>query len=134
MNRSLSAAYGQLLFRCPEYGNFYFRSNCLNRFIGLGWFNKNYSTELQWDFFRRTEGAFELPLFIRFGVDRKLADNSCLNVRLNLAKEWWATAKWDLTLNENIKLSLQDRISLCAPFCNPAKSGYEFGATIEFKL
>jgi len=80
---SLAACYGVLAAFGTEYGNFYFRSNCLNRFVGLGWFNKNYATEVQYDFLSKTTGINGQPLFARFGTDHKLSDKSSLNTRFN---------------------------------------------------
>lgn len=39
-NKKFANCYGVLAALNLDYGNFYFRSNCLNRFVGLGWFNK----------------------------------------------------------------------------------------------
>lgn len=69
----LTEAYGLLAMMNTSLGHFYFRSNCLNRFVGLGCaytINKNahHATEVQWDFGKTpAKGLFGQPLFWRFG-------------------------------------------------------------------
>lgn len=70
-NKSLTSAYGVLGFNDKDYGHFWFRSNCLNRFCGLGWAYRccktdSFATEASWDFLGKTAGVAGKPLFFRF--------------------------------------------------------------------
>jgi histidinol phosphatase-like PHP family hydrolase len=76
-NMKLAEAYGVFAWMNTGHGNWYFRSNCLNKMVGLGC---NYSindkmhhaTELQYDFNKKTTGIYGQPLFWRWGANYHL--------------------------------------------------------------
>ena len=70
--KKLSDAFGILAWNNSGHGNWYFRSNCLNRFVGLGFHDKlndttSIGTELQYDFFGKNKGIMGNPFFWRLG-------------------------------------------------------------------
>lgn len=72
--KKLDAAYGALSYVHKDFGTWYFRSNCLNRFVGLGVHkhcgDKRYHVaEVQYDFSEKpaVNGLFGKPLFLRIG-------------------------------------------------------------------
>lgn len=87
--KQLDAAYGHLAYTHADYGTWYFRSNCLSRFVGLGVHKKGGDTrfhvaEVQYDFSKdKKQGLFGQPLFLRFAGDYKLSDGTTWNWRAN---------------------------------------------------
>jgi len=68
----LTEAYGALLFNNTGHGNWYFRSNCLQKIMAIGCnYDVNdkcaHSTEFQYDINKTKTGLFGMPLFWRFG-------------------------------------------------------------------
>jgi hypothetical protein len=57
-----------------------------------------------------------------------------MNVRLNCAETCWATAKYDVKVNENTKISVSDRVNLCNLWKDPKNAAYSVGMAIEFKM
>lgn len=93
--KKLSDAYGYLALLNHSSGNYYFRSNCLNRFIGFGWFDGQRSAEVQYDVDRKAKGIRGQPVFIRYGRDYKAADGSKFNYKFNIGSASYMTMKWD---------------------------------------
>jgi len=83
VNKSFNNCYGVLAAMNTEYGNWYFRSNCLQRFVGVGWWKKCCGGELQYDFYNKNKGLFDQPVFLRFGAAWTLSDASKLSMRFN---------------------------------------------------
>ena len=71
--KSLKEAYGLVAANNTGHGDYYFRSNCLNRLCGVGAsykFNGGkaaHTTEVQWDFKNASKGIMGHPLFWRMG-------------------------------------------------------------------
>lgn len=73
---ALANAYGYFAWRQDANTWWWFRSNCLNKFVGLGsthsvWSNPM-TCELQYDVNKKKEGLFGQPLFWRWGYKYKL--------------------------------------------------------------
>ena len=70
--KKLSDAFGVLAWNNTGYGNYYFRSNCLNRIVALGCSysindTMHHATEVQYDFLNKNKGIAGYPLFWKFG-------------------------------------------------------------------
>jgi hypothetical protein len=132
--KRMTDAFGWLGLMNTAQGNFYFRSNCLNRFIGLGWFDGRCCGELQYDVNRKAVGLGGQPVFIRAGYQDKLSDSSSMNLRFNIGQEAWTSMKWDLNVSPQLKFSITDRFNLRALFTDPKNAAYSNGMSFEFKV
>lgn len=84
--KGLSEAYGVLAVK-NKTGDFYLRSNCLNRFVGIGCHvspkdSFHHANEIQYDFFGKNKGIYGYPVFWRFGGSYHFPNNSKLTSQL----------------------------------------------------
>ena len=136
--KKMTDAYGILALKNSS-GDFYLRSNCLQRLVSLGWFTKwcdngFHCYEVQYDFKGANRGIMDLPLFARFGWHYHLNNGSTLSSQLFAGNKWWWTSKWDLPITKQIKVTVQDQADVLAAFQNPKDVNYNVGVHFEFKL
>ena len=136
--KKLTEAYGVLALK-NEKGDFYLRSNCLNRLVGLGSFfslndNAHHAYEVQYDFYGKNKGMFDLPLFFRFGGHYHLQNGAKLSTRLFLSNKWMFTNNFEVPIGKQIKVTVSDQADLWAAFKDPKNLGYKLGFALEFKL
>jgi hypothetical protein len=135
--KKLNSTHGVFLWQNTEYGDFYFRSNCLNRFVGLGrqWSQggNKASAEVQYDFKNKNVGVAGLPLFFRFGQE-VVRDSFNWTARVNFGSEYWfySTLKWNLT--PNVKLTYNERSNLRTLFTGKGAFKFQTGLALELKL
>jgi len=110
--KSLSEAYGLLALMNTQYGNFYFRSNCLKRFVALGCSykisdNAHHATEVQYDFLdKKAAGINGLPLFWRFGAQYSVANGMKGSYHLAMGQKAMLNQMWEIPLSKQTKLTM----------------------------
>lgn len=98
--KKLSEAYGILAWR-SQHGDFWFRSNCLSKVLGLGTTQKlcdstSLSAEAQYDLAGgKVKGIMDKPLFLRAGVTWALANKTKMNMFLWARDTVHLTAKFE---------------------------------------
>jgi hypothetical protein len=135
----MTEAYGILLFNNTGHGNWYFRSNCLEKVMAVGCnynINENlaHSTEVQYDFNKTKTGLFGMPLFYRFGGKWNLKNNCTWNYDIMAGESWTWSEKVEMPVNDNITLSVSDKMNMSAMFSNPKNAGFKWGMGLEIKL
>ena len=137
-NQKLSEAYGILALK-NDKGDFYMRSNCLNRLVGLGCFyavgaRAHHAAELQYDFFGKNKGINGLPLFFRWGGHYHLQNGAKLSSQLFCGSKWMVTHKLEVPLGKQTKVTVTDQADFLAAIKNPKSMDYKVGFAFEFKL
>jgi hypothetical protein len=135
--QTLDQAYGILAMK-NENGDFYMRSNCLNRLVSLGAFfalgkNAHHVYEAQYDFYGKNTGMFGLPLFLRWGGHYHLENGTKITSRLFLGKQWLFTNHIDVPILKQLKLTVSEQADLYAAINSPKDLGYKMGIAMEFK-
>ena len=115
--KSLASAYGVLNWSDKDLGNFWFRSNCLNRFVGLGYSRKcgandAMAAELQYDFQSSKEGLFGKPLFLRYAHHHNWQNGLATTAQLNFGSTLWLTGKYAWKVNDNVGFTVTERFDL----------------------
>ena len=106
----MTDCFGILAFKNSS-GDFYLRSNCLQRLVSLGWCTKltdnaHHCYELQYDFKGANRGIMDLPLFFRWGGQYNLNNGSTVSSQIFAGSKWWWTSKWDLPITKQIKVTV----------------------------
>lgn len=136
----LTEAYGLLALMNTSAGHFYFRSNCLSRFVGLGCAytineNAHHATEVQWDFSKSPKaGIMGYPLFWRFGGVYHTENGAKGTVQLNVGEKALLTQKWEFQINKQTKLVFNDQIDAKAALYDPKNAAFNFGFNVEYSL
>jgi len=129
-----------LAWKNQEWGAAWLRSNCLSRFVGVGWSGKaggyNHTLEVQYDASKDAKTGFQgLPLWIRHGAALKFANGSSAKVATRLGENVRVQGSVTLPVQDNLSVTLTDRLNVDEWIRgNKDKAGYQFGAGIEFKL
>ena len=137
--KKLTNCYGHLGWFNTGYGNWYFRSNCLNRIVALGVNHKcsdtkHATSEVQWDFGTSPRaGLFGKPLFWRAGMDFHLKDGTKLNSRFNFGDRLWWTNKFDFQVTPALKFTFSERADLKG-VQTWKDFAYTHGIALEFKM
>jgi len=95
-------------------------------------FNKDFSSELQYDLSKANIGMFGLPAFGRFGYSHKFSDKTSTNVQINCGKHCFLTNKWNINILPELKLTLSERVNLCTAFTKPTNADHTFGMAFEY--
>lgn len=138
--KALTEAYGLLALKNTPYGHFYFRSNCLNRFVGLGCAYKvgehgHHATEIQYDFKdAKAAGMFDMPLFWRFGGVYNTQNGMKGSLSAYFGKKWMVQQKWEVPFSKSTKVTFQDQGDIKAMFTDPKNASLKFGIALEYKL
>jgi len=138
--KSLTEAYGLLALMNTSAGHFYFRSNCLKRFVGLGCAysineNAHHATELQYDFLdSKAKGIYGLPLFWRFGGVYHTQNKMKATYQFAVGDKVIMNQKWELPISKSTKLTFSDQSDLKAAFMDPKNCACKFGVSLEYKL
>ena len=137
--KSLKEAYGILAWNNTGHGDWYFRSNCLSKFVGIGCsykVNQNgwHSHEMQWDFNKKKVGLFGQPLWWRYGMAYKWANNYWIRQNYTFGEEWLVDSKMEVPINNNMKMIFHERADAKKLWNDPKNAGWKWGVCVEFKM
>lgn len=129
-----------LAWKNQEWGAAWLRSNCLNRFVGLGWsgdaYGAKHALEVQYDANKDAKGGFQgQPLWIRHGVSGKFANGVNAKVAFRLGENVRYMAAVTLPAQDNLNITFTEKLNLDEWIRgNKDKVNWQFGLGVEFKL
>ena len=117
------------------------RSNCLNRFVGLGWSGKieghgDHVVEAQYDASADAKKGFQgLPLWIRHGAAMRFSNGASGKLSTVVGENVRVKGSITLPVQDNLNVTLTDKINLDEWLRgNQEGAKYQFGVGVEFKL
>ena len=139
--QKMTEAYGILCYWAQDVGRFWLRSNCLNRFVGLGCsYNVCgdygfHATEVQYDFSgSKRAGLFGMPLFCRWAGKYNLSNDTKATIRFQVGDTWWMQTKWECPITKNLKVTNNEHVDLKGLIYEPKRSNVKMGFVLEFKV
>lgn len=103
----ITSAY-HAMSMATDSANFYFRGDCLTRFMGLGCTFKEtafglegqHAVELQADLKNKAPGLFGQPLFLRYGMTAPIGPGFDLHWKVLGGKDWLEEYKANFKVND----------------------------------
>ena len=140
-NKSLKEAHGIIAWKNQEWGAAWLRSNCLNRYIGLGWSGSikdhgNHVVEAHYDAGKDAKKGFQgLPLWIRHGAAMKFSNGSSAKVSTVVGENVRVKGSLTLPVQDNLSLTINEKMNVDKWLKgDQAGAEYQFGVGLEFKL